>query len=298
MEKNSTLPSNKLAEFLYEIENENCEHSEDLKESIRRIQREEIIQNGLLPEETMDDRAWGNTSRAERNEDGTFKRDSNGKVIYNIYPVTYTEKKAEWDHYKKCATEARRAKSIELKRRKLEIQKEALNSTFINIYAPFENEHKRLLIELLTEDYSRIMHKCEAFINKRIEKLLSPYIPQTLKVCKARFPDSMKENPGFMYIASKEYGEGKMIWVKPNLPYYFAQGTELQVLKENEADYLYTIDKSVVQFHNSRDMLAKRETQYAIKLKPIKTYFQLVQKNPLWYDKLAQELKRRAEQNA
>ena len=289
------LSSDELAKFLNEVEDDDQEYSESLEESIRRIQDEEILQNGLLPEEMMEDRAWGNSVRAERNADGTFKRDAAGRVVYSMRPVTYTEKRAEWDHAKAIWDEAKKSKRLEMKQRKLEIQREALNSNFINIYSKLENEHKRLLIELLTQEYSKIMIRSEKFINKRIEALLKPYIPPILKMCKARFPDAMIQNPGFMYVASKEYGEGKMIWVTPNIPYYFTQGTEMQVLRENEEKFLYTIDKTVVQFHNSRETLAKREMQYAMKLRYVTTFYELVQKNPFWYDTLAQELRKRAE---
>ena len=291
------LPTDELANFLNEIEDDDQEYSESLEESIRRIQEEEILQNGLLPEEMMDDKAWGNSVRAERNEEGSFKRDAAGRVVYSMRPVTYTEKRAEWNHAKAVWDEARKNKLLQIKQRKLEIQKEAINSTFINIYSKLENEHKKLLIELLTQEYSKIMVRSEKYINKRIEALLKPYIPFALRNCKARYPESMIQNPGFMYVASEEYGEGKMIWVKPNLPYYFTQGTEMQVLRENEAKFLYAIDKTVVQFHNSRDTLAKRELQYAMQLKDVKTFYQLVQKNPFWYDTLIQELRKRAQEN-
>lgn len=288
------ITTDELSKFIDEIENDDSSYSESMEESIRRIQYEEMLHGDMLPEEMMDDRAWSNTVRAERNEDGSFKRDETGKVIYKYKQITYTDKKAEWDHAKAMWDKARREKKIETKQRKLEIQKEALNSTFINIYEQLTVEHKKLLIELLTSEYARLMEKSEKFINKRITMLLKPYIPFVLKRCNTMFPESMIKNPGFMYIASKEYGEGKMIWVTPDLPYYFTQGTEMQVLRENEEKYLFAIDKAVVQFHNSRDTLAKRELYYAVRLKDIKTFYQLVKKNPFWYDTLVQELWQRA----
>lgn len=292
--KKEEMANDELAKFLDEIETDDNSYSESLEESIRKIQYEEMLQNDMLPEEMMSDKAWSNTVRAERNEDGSFKRDSAGRVIYNLKQITYTDKKAEWDHAKAMWDKARKARKLETKQRKLEIQKEALNSQFINIYSDLTVEHKKLLIELLTKEYSRLMEKSEKYINKRVEALLKPYIPFVLKRCKAMFPESMIKNPGFMYIASKEYGEGKMIWVTPDLPYYFSQGTEMQVLRENEAQYLFAIDKAVVQFHNSRETLAKRELQYAVRLKDVKTFYSLVKKNPFWYDLLVQELWRRA----
>lgn len=289
------LSSDELAKFLNEVEDDDQEYSESLEESIRRIQDEEILQNGLLPEEMMDDKAWGNSVRAERNADGTYKRDAAGRVVYSMRPVTYSEKREEWNHAKAVWDEAKKNKRLEMKQRKLEIQREAINSTFINIYSKMSNDNKRLLIELLTQEYSKIMIRSEKFINKRIEALLKPYIPHILKMCKARFPEAMIQNPGFMYVASKEYGEGKMIWVTPNIPYYFAQGTEMQVLRENEEKFLYAIDKAVVQFHKSRETLAEREMRYAMKLRSVTTFYELVQKNPFWYDTLIQELRKRAE---
>jgi len=295
-EKDDTLSSDELIKFMNEIEDEDSEYSESIKESIRKLQFQELMQDDLLPEEIMVDRAWGNTVRGERNEDGSFVRDENNRVVYNMKPVTYTDKKAEWDHAKACWDEARKRKKLELKRRKLEIQREALRSEVVGIYSKIDDKYKTFLIESLTSEYSNIMMRSEKYVNKRIEQLLKAYIPQTLKSCKTRYPEAFIENPGFMYVASKEYGEGKMLWVKPNLPYYFTQGTELQILRENEAKFLFNIDKSVLQFHYNRDMLAKREMHYAVMLKDIKTYYNLVQKNPFWYDIIINEIKRQADE--
>lgn len=295
-EESNNLSNEELAKFVDEIENDDQDYDESVAESIRRIQYEEMLQNDLLPEEMMNDRAWGYTRRAQRDENNEIKRDESGKPLIEFKPVTYTEKRAEWDHTVSVWKKARENKRLEIKRRKLEIQKEALNSEFINIYSKLEVEHKKLLIKLLTDEYSKVMVRSEAFINRRVEALLKNYIPVSLRRCFAQYREAFIVNPGFLYIASKEYGEGKSIWVTPKLPYYFTQGTELGILKENEAFYLFKIDKAVVQFHTAKDMLSKRELQYAVKLRDIRAFYQLANKMPFWYDTLVQELKRQADE--
>lgn len=290
-----TITDKDFQALLKEIETDDAEYSTNMADSIRRLQYEEMMQNELSPEEMMDDKAWSNTVRARRDDKGEFVRDAAGRVIYDFKTITYEEKKKEWDHAVKVWNQAKKNRAAETRLRKLEIQREAINSTFISIYSELTNDHKKLLIELLTAEYKAIMDRSEKFINKRIQKLLGSYIPYTLKRCKALYPESMVKNPGFMYIASKEYGEGKMIWVTPDLPYYFTQGTELQILRENEAKYLFAVDKAVLQFNENKDTLSKRELQYAMKLKNLNTFYELVNKNPFWYDTLIQELKRRVD---
>ena len=137
-EESNNLSNEELAKFVDEIENDDQDYDESVAESIRRIQYEEMLQNDLLPEEMMNDRAWGYTRRAQRDENNEIKRDESGKPLIEFKPVTYTEKRAEWDHTVSVWKKARENKRLEIKRRKLEIQKEALNSEFINIYSKLE----------------------------------------------------------------------------------------------------------------------------------------------------------------
>lgn len=294
--EDSELSNEELAQFIDEIENDDSEYEESMEDSIRRIQFEEMVNDDITPEEMMNDKAWGDQCIPVKDENGKFVRNEKGRIVMKREQWAYTDLKERWYNCSLKAVEARRNKSQEIKLRKLEIRREAINSQFIKIYDPLTNEYKKELISILTAEYKRMADKTENYINKRITKLLRFYIPFALKWAYNRWPESFIKHPGFMYMASKEYGESKRMWVKPDIPYYFTQGHEIEVLIENEYKSLYAIDKAVVQYHFNKEMLAKREIYYAIRLKDMKTFYNLVMKNPFWYDTLVQHLKNKCDE--
>ena len=78
-------------------------------------------------------------------------------------------------------------------------------------------EHKRLLIELLTEPLRTLIVKYENYINNRITKLLAPAIPTPIKLAAIKWPWVFVQNPGFLYKTSSHFGEPKTFWVTPKL---------------------------------------------------------------------------------
>lgn len=291
-ESRPKISENELNDLLKEISAEN-DGFESEEEKIRYLQMQEILEDDLTEDEMKTDKAWSISLRPITNERGQYIRTKQGTFYKKAVPITMTEKLEENMVRTKAGVAAIKEKARLRKLRMLEIQRDAIKSELLPVYDTFTKAHKTLLIELLTAETYRIMVKSEKYINKRLEELLLPLIPPSLRRCANQYPESVKFSPGFMYVASKEYGEGKMIWVTPNIPYFFTQGTELDIIKDTKPEYLFRIDKAVATFHRCKDELAEKEFRYALRIKDLKTYYSLAKYNPFWYDKLKEELLRK-----
>lgn len=191
---------------------------------------------------------------------------------------------------------SRKERSIERKQREKEIIQEAIDSTFIDLNAPLSVAHKKLLIALLTKAYTDNMVKNESYINKRISEMLKLVIPRDLQNAYKLYRESVIPAVGFMYNASQEYGQGLQFKVSLDLPFYFHPTDIQHILAEQWPERLISVDKAVVSFYKNKDTRTKREVALAQQLTRVATFFQLVKKNPFWYDTLVQELKKQADE--
>lgn len=198
------------------------------------------------------------------------------------------------DEAHKRSVESRKEKSVERKQREKEIIQEAIDSTFIDLNAPLNVAHKKLLIKLLTDVYTDNMVKNESYINKRITEMLKLIIPSDLLNAFNKYKESFIPSVGFTYVASEDYGNGYKFKVTLDLPFYFHPCDIQNILAEHWPERLISIDKAVVAFYKHKDTRTKREVTIAQQLTRISTFFQLVKKNPFWYDTLVQELKSQA----
>jgi len=262
-------------------------------ETIRKIQEREMMEGSLTPEETMADKAWGTQIAFDKDENGNVIKDEKGKSHFRLIAATHSQLVEKMARRNKAGVEANRLKAREREIRRIEIQREAINSKLIDINDAIPVEHIRLLIKLLTQDQADAMQKNADYINVRLKRLLCPLIPRSLKRSMILYPKSVVKHPGFIYQASKEYGQGRIFSATPDIVYYFEQGTEMKILRDTYTNQLFSIDKAVVQYCLNKERLSEREIRYAIQLKTLKTYFTLVKKNPVWYDILVQELIRR-----
>lgn len=282
--KKKELSTEEMRKFLDELENDEADlieaHLEVESGKANETYEEET--EGFTPEEMMEDQAWG--------DQRIMKRDENGKPIWDLDKALYTDLYAKLLNRNAKWKEAKDEKKRQAKLRRIEIQREAMKSKAINIYDSISKNELKQLIVLLTKDYVALMDKCKKYVDKRLTQLLRPYIPNMIKQCKGRYPDSMIEHPGFVYVASNEYGKGILMWVNPDIPYYFAQGTEMELLREHEAKFLFAIDKAVVQYDYNKKVLSEKEVKFAVRLRSCSTFYDLVKINPFWYDILAQYL--------
>ena len=171
---------------------------------------------------------------------------------------------------------------------KTRIQRAAFDQSEIPLTQKLTNEDIKTLIEVLTEDQVALVNRYSDYVTARVKALLLPFIPSALKRAFREFPHAVKACPGFLYRASAEYGESKVFFVKPDVPYYFPQGTEMSVLRGGRPDFICAVDRAVLKYHQSRERLFNKETSIASAMPKygITTYFHLLNHNVIWFSKL------------
>lgn len=261
------LSGDKLVEFLRGLSDD----TDELLESMGPEELEELKEDMRL-EEFYGDDAW--------------RKLSHHTVAYH----SETRLKAQENLMR-----AHHERKLRNRERKTLIRREAFNQDLIPLSNPVDKAHLRLLVEVLTRKYTNDMNRYSGYVNKRLTKLLSPLIPHRLRLCRIAYPNAFKQHPGFLYRASKEYGQGLTFWATPDIPYYFEQGTEQGVIEGSDPSLLYAVDKAIAAFNEVREKRKEVEVKSASKLlrSRIKTYFDLLKLDPYWFEALYNEIKHR-----
>lgn len=280
--KYGDLSDAELYEFLRVIEADD----DDMLEAEENADSSIIDEEECLPDEMLDDKAWTVSKRWEKTEDGRYKFVGLDYHLKSDKDETFEQRREAWNARRREALSKKAKDSSALrKQRKIDINREAFRQNDIMLSDNVSTKQLKQLIASLTNEHKRMIDKLFTYINKRVNDLLRPLIPRALRICAERYPHSIVTSPGFMYKASNEYGENKLFWVTLNVPYYFQQGTEQDILIRNKPEFLYSIDKAIVQYYYHKCTLAEKEVKYATALvnKRIKTYFDLLKYNPFWF---------------
>lgn len=213
--------------------------------------------------------------------------------------VTFLHGDAAQRRLNLASNKAARQKAQRLKEDRIRIQRFAFTQETIRMSDEIKTESIKALISLLVKEHTRMLNQYEVFINKRLTTLLNPLIPKRLRLCKMFYPDSIRISPGFLYKASEEFGRGLTFWAMPNIPYYFAQNTEQEILKKQKPELLISVDRAVGLYHEHKEKRAKKELKYASTIiqKGVRTYFDLLKLNPFWFEILYNSLIEKLQQN-
>lgn len=171
-----------------------------------------------------------------------------------------------------------------IKDEKLRIHREAFEQTVIPLSDKIDNAEIKMLISELVKENTRMIDKYSRLINARLTKLLSSLMPKGLKLFAGRYPNVVRKCPGFIY---KVDGRKPLtFWASPEVPYFFKQGTEQNILREQRAEFIPSVDNAVIAFHKNIEMRRERELKYAsvIVRKNVYTYFDLLKVNPFWFE--------------
>lgn len=270
--KYEDLDDKELLEFLAEIKSSDEDIEEAEANADEKIGNEEA-QSMLseLPENAEIEAYYGDDAWRKLTKDTTFLYGDEGQHKASLALVKANRQKAQM-----------------LKQDRIRIQRQAFSQNCIRLSDPIGNENIKLLVSLLVKEHTRMIDKYSTLINKRLAMLLNIFIPRRLRLCKMLYPESIRMCPGFLYRASKEYGNNLTFWAMPNIPYYFTQNTEQKILIENKPEFLVSIDKFVAFYHEHNNKRTKKELKYAslIIQKGVYTYFDLLKLNPFWFETL------------
>ncbi len=294
------LSENDYWKLLRELQSEDTELDESV-ESLEHIIDELTDTVGTVYDTRLESATGLSLEQAKEIEDEAIasidKPDEPEKAITDDEePEALSEyeayvKKAEQVLDSKLArAENARAVKREKKRKerilKIEIQRKAFAQNQLDLSQLMPIEHMQLLVSILTQKYQALVKRYDEYINKRFTLALRKHIPYQLRVYRKAYPQAFKENPGFMYTASKEYGGGYSYWVTPDLPYYIKQFTEIDCIKQTHANWLPSIDSYIARRFKTKEKLDFYEMKYATRLAnlmPNHTYFELLKHHPFWF---------------
>ena len=239
----------------------------------------------MLPEEKMSDCAWSYYRDWAKDDNDKFYIRGVKTRLFTDQEVARLEGLARYKQKLKEKTKI-------AKRRKAEIQRAAFQQNDILLSDVMPKEHIQLLIATLTRPHANMMQSCTNFINNRFTYLLQMLLPRYLRRSFKLFPQAFIKHPGFLYVASAEYGQSKTFWVTPKIPFYFEQGSEPATLRLHKPDYMYGLDKAVAQYETHKEMLSTKQVKYATMLirKKVITYYDLVKFKPVWFEVLYKAL--------
>ena len=189
------------------------------------------------------------------------------------------------------SAEAKRAKMEEhwakIREDKKRIQREAFNQDLLPLHRMITDDEMQKLIELITEPSSKFVEKQAAYINRRFAYMLRPHIPTILRSCYKKYPECIKQHPGFLY-KTFSHDDVLSFWATPDIPAFFKQGDEVNILAKQPLEILQVTDVAIYNYHRGIMTRNKQETKVAYKLTTnrVKTFFDLVKVNPFWFDKI------------
>jgi hypothetical protein len=168
--------------------------------------------------------------------------------------------------------------------RKVDIKREYVSSGKSYLLTePVSDEDLTAIIEYLTAETQK---KCDTLIRvftAKVEKALRKLIPGELKSCFTKYPQAFIQHPGFIYQCAEFYG-GYKLWVQVNIPYYFQQFSEMDVLQTTDIYNTYELDRLVEKYFVLREKIARDEINMAIRFDSIRSLEDLMDLNLKYYD--------------
>lgn len=170
------------------------------------------------------------------------------------------------------------------KKSNAQIQRDAFSQALIPLDEPFTKEQIKILIELLSVQHTNLITRYSNYINNRFTIVLKRLMPVRVIICYKRYPHVMKKSPGFMY--SPATNKDHIFWVTPNIPAFFEQDSEQDLIMDNRPEDLEYIDRAVEAYYRHHKERADQELRIAMQLykKKVRTYFDLLKLNPMWFE--------------
>lgn len=170
------------------------------------------------------------------------------------------------------------------KKSNAQIQRDAFSQTLIPLDEPFTKEQIKILIELLSVQHTNLITRYSNYINNRFTIVLKRLMPVRVIICYKRYPHVMQKSPGFMY--SPATNKDHVFWVTPNIPAFFEQDSEQDLIMDNRPEDLEYIDRAVEAYYRHHKERADQELRIAMQLykKKVHTYFDLLKLNPMWFE--------------
>ena len=176
---------------------------------------------------------------------------------------------------------------------RIRIQRLAVNQSLIKLSDEIPNYDLQTLAKALTEKQSAIADRAAESANKRLKRLLNSLIPVPVRRMYISYPWVIRRCPGFIYSAiyntpkqNRPAGQEVNFWATPDIPYYFRQGTEVNILSVYRTDFLYLVDNAVNTYFKYQELQEDKALSIASRIikNKVQTYFDLLMYNPRWFE--------------
>lgn len=185
-------------------------------------------------------------------------------------------------------------------RYKIKIQRLAVSQNLIKLSDQIPNYDLQALTRIVAEKQVTIAERAQASANKRLKRLLNSLIPIPVRRLYNTYPWVVKRCPGFVYdtvYTGRTVGSGRgkdmnghriLFWATPNVPYFFRQGTEQNILLKYRPEMIYLVDNAVNMYYKYQNAQEAKALGVATRIikNNVKTYFDLLMYNPRWFELL------------
>ena len=185
-------------------------------------------------------------------------------------------------------------------RYKIKIQRLAVNQNLLKLSDQIPNYDLQALARIVAEKQVTIAERARASANMRLKRLLNSLIPISIRRLYNTYPWVVKRCPGFVYdivyigrtAGSKKgtdmNGPRILFWATPNVPYFFRQGTEQNILLKYRPEMVYLVDNAVNMYYKYQNAQEAKALGVATRIikNNVKTYFDLLMYNPRWFELL------------
>lgn len=164
----------------------------------------------------------------------------------------------------------------------------AFEQKIINLTSYISKEHAHFIIRGLCSEFDRLIEKYSNYVSKRCNDLLMAQVPRSLRSVFKSYPQAFIKTPGFIYVVPTIDDNPPFFYVELNIPYYFEQGTEQEIITGLGTTYSNKINNAIIRIESYKAKKLEAEAIYALKLAklPKGSYMELLKKYPLWFDLL------------
>lgn len=220
-----------------------------------------------LPDDMVNDKAW------------TPWRDKNSGEIT-------AKSKDELNNDAKKGRNSRTEIKNERNKHIRELKQKAINEGPIDLNTPLTLEHKKQVIQIGSNKYTELMKKLEIEINTVFHNQIIWKIPPLLRKCWASYPNMIIPMEPFTYQASNDFGKSLTFRIDADAPGFYSTEDLLNIISINNPQLLINVDRKIVRFYKYKEAQLKYETILANKLISMKTFFDLLNKEPILYEEL------------
>lgn len=224
----------------------------------------------------------------EREDDELAEKDESAQL--NIATLDEIAGTPSEERDTNCAVTTIRGKA----QRESIIKRKAFSQNNISLPARIPEAHLKLLISLLVEPHTKLIEEYRNYINNRLGKALLREMPAPIRRCWKQYRHSIKTCPGFRYVAQigDKVQRPFVFYATPEIPYFFKQHTERDVLIANNSKTVAVIDKAIGRYQTYMRNKSKREVYFGTYLirNNINTYFNLLKARPLMFELLYNKL--------